>query len=300
MDFSDPNIVGTFVYHCHILEHEDGGMMGEIQILPPGSNAAAVVTASASSIAPNQNVTLTASVVDAATGSPTPTGLVQFQLNGENVGNPAAISAGVATLTTQVDGNVGSSNLTAFYEGDTNYTEVTSSSLPITISQFGLTSAGTTAAVGAAAIATINVNVANNYTNLIDLTCTLPSNLTESACFINPTSITGSGKVQLTVNTTPAHPSSKLNGRSGWLLAGGGTSLACIVLLVLPRRRWRKAVLSILSVLAVAFTIAGCGGGAAKSDPGTATGNYLVVVTGIADSGSSQYQTSVNVPITIQ
>ena len=31
MDFSDPNIVGTFVYHCHILEHEDGGMMGEIQ-----------------------------------------------------------------------------------------------------------------------------------------------------------------------------------------------------------------------------------------------------------------------------
>ena len=34
MDFRDPNIVGTFVYHCHILEHEDGGMMGEIQVLP--------------------------------------------------------------------------------------------------------------------------------------------------------------------------------------------------------------------------------------------------------------------------
>jgi FtsP/CotA-like multicopper oxidase with cupredoxin domain len=28
MDFRDPNIVGTFVYHCHLLEHEDGGMMG--------------------------------------------------------------------------------------------------------------------------------------------------------------------------------------------------------------------------------------------------------------------------------
>ena len=23
MDFRDPNIVGTFVYHCHILQHED-------------------------------------------------------------------------------------------------------------------------------------------------------------------------------------------------------------------------------------------------------------------------------------
>jgi FtsP/CotA-like multicopper oxidase with cupredoxin domain len=35
MDFRNPAIVGTFVYHCHILEHEDKGMMGTIQILPP-------------------------------------------------------------------------------------------------------------------------------------------------------------------------------------------------------------------------------------------------------------------------
>ena len=301
MDFSDPNIIGTFVYHCHILEHEDGGMMGEIQILPPGSAATAAVAASASSIAPNQNVTLTANVADASTGNPTPTGLVQFQLNGENVGNPAIIAAGVATLTTQVDGNVGSNNLTAFYEGDTTYGEVTSPSIAVTVSPFGLTSSGTTAAVGAAAIATVNVNVANNYTNLINLTCTLPSTLTESACFINPTSITGTGQIQLTVNTTPAHPtSSKLTSRPGWLAAGGGASLACMVLLILPKRRWRNTALSVLAILAIAFTVIGCGGGSAKTDPGTATGAYTVVVTGTAGSGSSAYQTSVNVPITIQ
>ena len=34
MDFRNPDIVGTFVYHCHILEHEDGGMMGRIQVKP--------------------------------------------------------------------------------------------------------------------------------------------------------------------------------------------------------------------------------------------------------------------------
>jgi len=34
MDFRDPDVVGTFVYHCHLLEHEDGGMMGTIRILP--------------------------------------------------------------------------------------------------------------------------------------------------------------------------------------------------------------------------------------------------------------------------
>jgi len=32
MDFRDPRIVGTFMYHCHLLEHEDGGMMGTIRV----------------------------------------------------------------------------------------------------------------------------------------------------------------------------------------------------------------------------------------------------------------------------
>jgi len=36
MDFRDPNVVGTFVYHCHLLEHEDGGMMGLIRVVPRG------------------------------------------------------------------------------------------------------------------------------------------------------------------------------------------------------------------------------------------------------------------------
>jgi FtsP/CotA-like multicopper oxidase with cupredoxin domain len=34
MDFRDPNTVGTFVYHCHLLEHEDGGMMGTVRVDP--------------------------------------------------------------------------------------------------------------------------------------------------------------------------------------------------------------------------------------------------------------------------
>ena len=34
MDFRDPNTIGTFVYHCHLLEHEDKGMMGLIRVEP--------------------------------------------------------------------------------------------------------------------------------------------------------------------------------------------------------------------------------------------------------------------------
>lgn len=34
MDFRDPTTAGTFVFHCHILLHEDEGMMHKIQVLP--------------------------------------------------------------------------------------------------------------------------------------------------------------------------------------------------------------------------------------------------------------------------
>jgi hypothetical protein len=37
MDFRDPNTIGMFPYHCHLLEHEDKGMMGSIRVDPPAS-----------------------------------------------------------------------------------------------------------------------------------------------------------------------------------------------------------------------------------------------------------------------
>ena len=34
MDFRDPTIAGTFLFHCHILLHEDLGMMHKIEVDP--------------------------------------------------------------------------------------------------------------------------------------------------------------------------------------------------------------------------------------------------------------------------
>jgi len=34
MDFRDPNAVGILPYHCHLLEHQDGGMMGILRVEP--------------------------------------------------------------------------------------------------------------------------------------------------------------------------------------------------------------------------------------------------------------------------
>jgi hypothetical protein len=54
-----------------------------------------------------------------------------------------------------------------------------------------------------------------------------------------------------------------------------------------------------LALIALVFTVIGCGGGA-KIDPGTAKGTYSVVVTGTAASGPPEYQISMSVPITVQ
>jgi FtsP/CotA-like multicopper oxidase with cupredoxin domain len=35
LDFRSSDIIGTFLYHCHILEHEDNGMMGSIEVVAP-------------------------------------------------------------------------------------------------------------------------------------------------------------------------------------------------------------------------------------------------------------------------
>jgi FtsP/CotA-like multicopper oxidase with cupredoxin domain len=39
MDFRNASTVGTFAYHCHLLEHQDGGMMGTIRVEPRKVNA---------------------------------------------------------------------------------------------------------------------------------------------------------------------------------------------------------------------------------------------------------------------
>jgi FtsP/CotA-like multicopper oxidase with cupredoxin domain len=43
IDFRDPNIAGTFAYHCHLLEHQDGGMMGIIRVDASRQPAAAAI-----------------------------------------------------------------------------------------------------------------------------------------------------------------------------------------------------------------------------------------------------------------
>lgn len=73
------------------------------------------VSASPKSVIAGQPVTLTATV----TGN-SPTGTVQFQINGVNFGSPAPLVNGVATLTTTQLTATGTDVITAVYSGDSS------------------------------------------------------------------------------------------------------------------------------------------------------------------------------------
>ena len=82
------------------------------------------VTASTATPAFGQADTFTASVNSTAFGTNpdgTPTGNIQFQVNGVNFGLPVALSGGSAQVTDPSLGDAGPYTITALYSGDSNY-----------------------------------------------------------------------------------------------------------------------------------------------------------------------------------
>ena len=102
--------------------------------------SAATTTSLASSVNPTsagQPVTFTATV---AGGSGSPTGTVQFKDGGTNMGGPAAVSAGVATITTSTLTAAGSPHaITAVYSGDASNATSTSAALSQVVSRAAAT-----------------------------------------------------------------------------------------------------------------------------------------------------------------
>src|ERR1022692_3972891 len=87
------------------------------------TSAASSSTTTVVSSAPNpsvfgQSVTLTATV---SSSGGTPTGTVQFQIDGSNFGSPVALSGGVATSSSTSALTVGAHSTAAIYSGSTNF-----------------------------------------------------------------------------------------------------------------------------------------------------------------------------------
>ena len=133
MDFRDPNAIGTSLYHCHILKHEDMGMMGVIQVLPPGIATDTSISGPSTRVDVATKINIVAYVRGHGSHGATPGGTVQFMIDGIPSGRPIAISEGKAVFTTSFDSD-GTHRITATYSGDQHYDESIARPLQIVVS----------------------------------------------------------------------------------------------------------------------------------------------------------------------
>lgn len=129
MDFRDPNTVGTFLYHCHILKHEDMGMMGSIKVLARGLPTKLTLSGLPRTVVAGDSVTVRAMVAPQHA-----TGTVQFTVDGYDVGRPVELSDGQATFLTSF-GDAGRHTISAIYFGDATYDESATRNLDIQVRQ---------------------------------------------------------------------------------------------------------------------------------------------------------------------
>ncbi len=304
LDFRDPGIVGTFVYHCHILGHEDNGMMAALQLLPAGVATATRLTASAASVNVNAPLVLTAQVVPAVDAQPV-NGTVQFALDGVPLGAPIPVSNGQATYTTSFPAS-GKHALTAAYSGDSDCNESLSEAAAVSVEDFSLSAPGISiAAPGESGNTALTVSATDGFSSPIRFSCTLPAAFSGATCAVNPATLTGTGRTELTVTTRGAYAAHAASA------AGRGAGLAALaslgLLLVSGRRSARRAARAgphtrrgpgawLLWCLATLLAL-GCSSADHSSFGATPPGSYSVSVSAMATQGGAQLQHTLAVPV---
>jgi len=272
-------------------------------------NKASSSTTLTSSLNPStsgQSVTLTANVSGQFSG--VATGSVTFSNGSSSLGS-ASLSNNMATLTATAL-PVGTDSITAVYSGDSNFTGSTSGALSQVVNAapgFGAPSGFTPSSIsiqpGATTgnTTTINIVGTNGFSGTVNLSCAITPVAANDppTCSLSPPSVTLSGTTvqtsTLTVSTTAATSSAVL--RPSWRPVGG-TALAVLLMLFLPRRRRSWFAMLVLLAIAVSIGVAGCGGSNKSSgNSGTTSGSYTITVTGTSGSTTATVAT---VTLTIQ
>jgi subtilase family serine protease len=296
------------------------------------STSSAVCGISSGSLALTVTVKNATTVSAGSSTPPTPTGTIQFLVDNVAVGSPVTLSGGTATYTlTTSTLTSGGHIVSAAYFGDTTYggskgtlsTDVVST----TQKDFAITPCSASATVKAGGVApgvTFTITPFNGFTGSIALSASADSPVSATYAF-SPTTISiTSGTAATTTFTLTAYQSgaktatgllkvastqnpSMPTGRMPWYAAATGATLACSLLLILPRRRrWGALLAAILSVAALGAI--GCGSSSSSTSSGSTTptttnatpGTYNVTVTAIATTSTGNIVHSSNVVFTVQ
>jgi hypothetical protein len=253
-------------------------------------------------VAPNavnlsQSVTFTTTVAVGPLG--TPTGTVNFMDGGSTVGSSSLNASGVATLSISTLA-AGTHNITAVYNGDNNYSSVTSQQEPVDVTGFSISSGALSpASVMPGSSSTANVTIVGlgglDPSN-VKLTCAVtPAANPAATCSLGATSVTGTtGTAVLTVSTSG--PQAALGTPAGQRGSGALFAFGLIVPAMLlggagvnkPNRRKLLGFCLIFLVLGGCMLQSACGSSGSSThtstgNSGTPAGAYSVVVTGTAN-----------------
>ena len=279
----------------------------------------------------NNNANLAFSVkVSGTSPAITPTGTVQLYVDSTANGSPVALASGAATLTLSTGGlSSGSHAIYAVYSGDSTFTgskgSVTTDVVSSTAPDFSLTpcAGAATANPGATAGAiTFTVTPVNGFAGVVTFSATAVDAVNATYTF-TPVTVTTSGTTSfvLSAYSSQAITANGLNRlglntakqdapRAPWYIPVSGASLACCLLLVLPRRRrWSALLAVVLSVAALGAAI-GCGsnsvstGGGSNSGGGSTTvnaaaGTYTIQVIATATTASGVVSHATNVTFNV-
>jgi subtilase family serine protease len=245
-------------------------------------------------------ITLTATVT-ANTGSTTPTGAVQFTINGTAVGSAVTLSGGVATYSFTPTASGTDAVVATYTPSDSTAFSSSSATLSIVVNaaaSYTLSATNVTVTQGSSGVSTVTVT-ANGFSGAVALTATAPTNLTNT-CFTytNPTATAtgtvtvytsesscitaGARRVAAASNHAQASISAGAAAEISRLL--GGAAFLSVMVMGFPARRRRRwplwGILLLLGTCGVAMS--GCGGSASSpTTPTTAAkGTYTITLTG--------------------
>ena len=272
----------------------------------PAGTVSSVTNLSGSqgSVKAGTSVTLTATVASGSSSvSSTPTGTVQFTVDGAAVGSAVTLTGGTATYTLATASlGAGTHLVQATYSGDATFSASKGAfSLNIasaTQADFTLTPATATVTVASGGTApglVFTVNPLNGFTGDVSFTASSTSNLSATYAFSNnPVHISGTsaGTTTLTLFAytglaklgTPVASAAPVQKRHEipWRRGGEGLALASMMMLVLPRRRRPGALLTLLLAVGAAG-LSGCGdysnGPQSGTRSNTPPGTYTVTVS---------------------
>jgi subtilase family serine protease len=221
-------------------------------------------------ISAGQSVTFTASLLPNAT----PTGNIQFTLNGQAIGAPVSVASGNAVLTYSQFGTTQDNYVQAVYSGDSVYAPAISNVMEFVVNPAGSPGFSVTAtpitiaSPGQSGTSSITVSPVGSFSGTVTFSCISLTGVTLGSCVFTPSSLAiGNGPAQTELTLMSVAPSAGLTPidishaavrKSVPSTLPTFLSLSLFGILILRRRSFAKSTLPLLALAILGASLVSC------------------------------------------